>query len=130
MALERRRARDSGEEMKRSEEIGLQEAQRQSKQLSKKESRCIMLRLKHVAHVLLRKRNQEGVSPLRALIELSHKVISENDSTLTGGGSTFGRDMGASQSAYGDYDHCISALRQLQRRVTVSLIYDAKRESK
>jgi len=113
--------------MKRSEEIDLQEAQRQSKQLSKKESRCIMLRLKHVAHVLLRKRKQDAASPLRALIELTHKVVSENDGTLTGGGSGgLGREMGAAQN--GDYEHCISALRQLQRRVTVSLIYDAKGE--
>jgi hypothetical protein len=31
-------------------------------------------------------------------------------------------------SSYGDYDHCISALRQLQKRVTVSLLYDPKKE--
>ena len=30
--------------------------------------------------------------------------------------------------SYGDYDHCINALRQLQKRVTVNLIYDHKKE--
>jgi len=152
VALERRRARDTGEEMKRAEEIDLQEAQRQSKQLSKKESRCLILRLKHVAHVLLSRRSPgAGVSPLRALIELAQKVISENDSTLVGGGGSgpgglgsgpggqvpggLAREMGlaglfasGAPGSYGDYDHCISALRQLQKRVTVSLIYDSRRE--
>lgn len=28
---------------------------------------------------------------------------------------------------YGDYDHCINALRQLQKRVTVNLVYDPKK---
>lgn len=136
--------------MKRAEEIDLLEAQRQSKQLSKRESRCLILRLKHVAHVLLRPgRAGAGASPLRALIELNQRVISENDGTLAGGNGSGGqaggfggqvpsglaREMGLAgmfaaggAGPYGDYDHCISALRQLQRRVTVNLIYDAKRE--
>jgi hypothetical protein len=58
--------------MKRAEEIDLIEAQRRSKQLSKKESRCLILRLKHAAHVLLRRGSKAaGPSPLRALVELS-----------------------------------------------------------
>lgn len=36
--------------------------------------------------------------------------------------------FGGAPSSYGDYDHCISALRQLQKRVTVNLIYDSKGE--
>ena len=32
--------------------------------------------------------------------------------------------MQMNNGQYGDYDHCISALRQLQKRVTVNLIYD------
>ena len=84
--------------MKRAEEIDLLEAQKQSKQLSKKESRCVILRLKHVAHVLLRGGSQKGgPSPLRALIELNQKVISENDSTLfQGAGNSQGGFMGSS----------------------------------
>lgn len=31
------------------------------------------------------------------------------------------------QSGTGDYEHCISALRQLQKRVTVNLVYDPKK---
>jgi hypothetical protein len=110
------------------------------------------LRLKHAAHVLLSGRGQNSAaSPLRALIELNLKVISENDSTLVSGagsggggppggfagppGGSFAREMGlagmfasGAPSSYGDYDHCISALRQLQKRVTVSLLYDPKKE--
>jgi len=137
VALERKRVQDTGEEMKRAEEIDLLEAQRQSKQLSKKEGRCLILRLKHAAHVLLSGQGQNSAaSPLRALIELNLKVISENDSTLVSGagsgaggppggfagppGGSFAREMGlagmfasGAPSSYGDYDHCISALRQL-----------------
>lgn len=70
--------------MKRAEEIDMMEAQKQSKQLSKKESRCIMNRLKLFAHIMLIKKG-EGSSPLRTLIELNHKVISENDSFILSG---------------------------------------------
>ena len=102
-----------------------------------------------MAHVFLGSSSgRAGSSPLRALIELNQRVISENDSSLAGGNSQggpfgsfgghvpsgFAREMGLSgmfgaggAGSYGDYDHCISALRQLQRRVTVNLIYDSKR---
>ena len=36
--------------------------------------------------------------------------------------------FGGPSGAAGDYDHCISALRQLQKRVTVNLIYDPKKQ--
>ena len=62
-------------------------------------------------------------SPLRALIELNQKVISENDSCLISGNqrenvpSGFAREMsgggffGGGGGMSGDYDHCINALR-------------------
>lgn len=54
MALEKARRRETGEEMKRAEEIDLQEAQKQSSQVSKKEGRCMILRLQHFTHVFLK----------------------------------------------------------------------------
>lgn len=139
-----KKAEESGEEMKRSEEIDLQEAQKQSKQLSKKESRCIMNRLKLFAHILLITKSGSGQSPMRALIELNHELISENDAFILSGsgggggpgargppgsgGNPFSGSMfgglgghmgmpglfaGGPAGAAADYDHCISALRQL-----------------
>ena len=137
--MEEKRAKDTGEEQKRAEEIDMQEAQKQSKQLSKKEGRCVILRLKHVAYALLQN-TKHGRSPLRALLELNHKVVSENDSVLVSAPqgknapSAFSREMamgnilGGGQGQGGDYDHCINALKQLQKRVTVVLIYDPKRD--
>jgi len=63
--------------MKHSEEIELAEAQKKSKQVTKKESRCLMNRLKLFAHVMLFKRH--GITPIKILVELSQKIISEND---------------------------------------------------
>ena len=42
-------------------------------------------RLKQLAHILLIKTQSDGVSPMRALVELNHKVISENDSFILNG---------------------------------------------
>lgn len=86
----------------------------------------MMSRLKLFAHILLIKKGNR-ISPLQALIELNHKVISEDDSFLLNGfggsqaagatgysahqsgvSSMFSHPQGAS---FGDYDHCISALR-------------------
>lgn len=94
-----------------------------------------MLRLKHVAHVLVKTQGHNSEkTPLQALIELSHKVISENDSSVIGSsrndlktpGSNFARDMGL--PSYGDYDSVMGALKQLQKRTTVNLIYDPKKQ--
>lgn len=71
------------------------------------------------------------------MIELNKRIVSENDSILVAstakGPAGLGRDMGfgtifSGAAQYGDYDHCINALRQLQRRVTVCLIYDPKKQ--
>jgi hypothetical protein len=97
-----------------------------------------MNRLKLFAHILLIKKNTAGQTPMRALIELNHELISENDSFIlngsVGGGGPGARGAGHpfSGSMFGgshtgmaglfasgqagaaaDYDHCISALRQL-----------------
>jgi len=83
--LEKKKASETEEEMKRSEEIEMAEAEKMAKKVSKKESRCVMNRLKLFAHILLIKKSASGPSPLRALIDLSHKVISENDSFILSG---------------------------------------------
>ena len=98
-----------------------------------------MSRLKLFAHILLIKKSGSTLSPMRALIELNHELISENDAFILSGqagpggpggrgfpgsgsglfaGSAFGGPgmsglFGGPSGAAGDYDHCISALRQL-----------------
>lgn len=69
------------EELKHSEELELMEKQKLSKQVSKKDSRCLIYRLKLFAHIFLNKKGG-GISPFRLLVELNHKIISENDSFL------------------------------------------------
>lgn len=117
--------------------------QKSSAQITQQDGISIMNRLKMCVHLLLQK--HKGASPLEALLELNHKIISENDSFVTqipaaqidytshghgfggfGPPPSFLRD-GFSQ---GDYDHCISALKQLQKRVTVNLIYDPNKTFK
>ena len=83
-----------------------------------------MSRLKLFAHILLIKKSGSALSPMRALIELNHDLISENDAFIlgdqSGPGGPGGRGgpgmtglFGGPSGAAGDYDHCISALRQL-----------------
>jgi hypothetical protein len=141
--LEKKRLEDEcGGTIKHSDELVLRELeQRAAVPISQQDGFSIMNRLKVCVHLLLHK--HKGVSPLEALVELNHKLISENDSFVTQipgaqidlQGTSFGgfgpppsflRD-GFSQ---GDYDHCISALKQLQRRVTVNLIYDPNKTFK
>ena len=71
------RSEEKGEETKQSET--------ETNALTKKESQCLIYRFKLVAHILLMKKSQSSIlSPLRALIDLNHKVISENDSFILG----------------------------------------------
>ena len=66
--------------MKRAEEISFNEAKQQSKTITKKESRCLIFRLKVFAHVILRKKTNS--SPMRSIIDLCNKVVGENDQFL------------------------------------------------
>jgi hypothetical protein len=75
--LDQMRSDEKGEETKQSET--------ETNTLTKKESQCLIYRFKLVAHILLMKKSQSSMlSPLRALIDLNHKVISENDSFILG----------------------------------------------
>ena len=78
--LDKRRAEQSGEEMKRSDELEMMDKQKNSLKFSKKESRCMINRLKQFAHIILIKKS--SLSPMRALIDINHKIISENDSFI------------------------------------------------
>ena len=65
---------DDGEELKNSSEIMLIEAEKKCQQIQKKESRCMIYRLKLFAQLL------SNTGPLsKCLIDLNHKVISDND---------------------------------------------------
>ena len=148
--LIQKKSYEKSEEMKHSEEMELDEQKRLSKTISKKDSRCLIYRLKLFAHVLLLKKGTSNLSPFRALTELNHRIISENDSFLLGTNQSKPQQVGppafynfppghggpggfgsifsqGHPGAYGDYEHCISALRQLQKPITVSLIYDPKK---
>ena len=68
---------DDGEELKNSSEIMLIEAEKKCQQIQKKESRCMIYRLKLFAQLL------SNTGPLsKCLIDLNHKVISDNDQIL------------------------------------------------
>ena len=70
--LQKKQAEEKGEEMKNSEEVEIMEAIKQSKKVSKRESRCLMYRLKLLAHIMLIKKQGQKNSPLKALIEINH----------------------------------------------------------
>ena len=117
--------------MKHSEEIELDNKQKQSDNITYKESQCVIYRLKLFAHILIDKKGNNG-SPIKSLIELCHKIISENESQLVGNQEDRGRGGpygypshpryslgggGLFPPGYGgmggDYEHCINALRAL-----------------
>ena len=50
-------------------------------QITQMDGMCIINRLKLCVHMLLQK--YKGISPMQVLIELNHKLISENDSIMT-----------------------------------------------
>jgi hypothetical protein len=80
--LDIQKSADKGEELKQSENA------EDPQTLTTKESECLIYRFKLLAHILLIKRNKHSsLSPMRSLIDLNHKLISENDSFLLSGQS-------------------------------------------
>lgn len=77
LAIDKMKRDETGEEFKHSDEIELAEAQKRSKQVTKKESRCLINRLKLFTHIMLKRRG--NVAPMKILIDLSKKIVSEND---------------------------------------------------
>lgn len=51
---EKKKYRETGEELKHTEQIDLMEAKKQSKSVSKKEGRCMILRLQQFTHLFLK----------------------------------------------------------------------------
>ena len=66
-----------------------------------------MNRLKLFAHILLIRKSGSGLSPMRTLIELNHKVISENDSFILSsqgaGAGAGGHGLGGSGGFHGQF---------------------------
>jgi hypothetical protein len=60
-----------------------------------------MNRLKLFAHILLIRKGSSGLNPMRTLIELNHKVISENDSFILSGKDAGGHGLGGSGGLHG-----------------------------
>lgn len=75
--MQKKKLMDDGEELKNSSEIMLMEAEKKTHQILKKESRCVIYRLKLFAQLLAK-----TGSLSKSLIDLSHKVISDNDQIL------------------------------------------------
>lgn len=72
------------EEIKHSEQMELEELEKQAKVLSNKESRCIIWRLKLFAHVMLSRRGNSSSYPYKALVDLIHGIIADNEQFLIG----------------------------------------------
>jgi hypothetical protein len=100
--------------------------------LNEREGRCVMNRLKLFAHLFLQR--TEGKSPMLALIDLSHSIIAESDTvfsrdvvtTMDFGAPSFTRGRTQHNKAE-EHDHYVHALRHLQRRVTIQIVYDPKK---
>lgn len=106
------RNRGRGEEMKHSEELIYQAAQKQAKQqISQKEARCLILRIKVAAHCLCLER--VGKFPLSELIHQCHNIISNNESILF----EETKDNKINNDA-------TEAIRQLNRRDMIKIVYD------
>lgn len=150
VAADKRRAVKNAqheEEFKNSELIGASSSWDETEAtdvVNEKEGRCVMNRLKFFAHVFLRR--AKGVLPMRSLIELSHTIIAESDaafSRMPGTGAQasglFGDThlmppigfSGHKGNRKGDggseYEQYLNALRHLQKRVTINMVYDPKK---
>ena len=69
--LEMKKAKEQGEELKRSEEMQLNT---RDKKVSKKEARCYIQRLKVFTHCILNAVN--GKRPFNELVSLCHDILS------------------------------------------------------
>ena len=98
--------------MKRSEELILSAAQKQAKQqISQKEARCLLLRIKVAAHSLCLEKI--GKFPLKELIQQCHDIISSNEKILF-------EDSKEPRT----YQDATEAIRALNRREMIKVVYD------
>lgn len=106
------RNKDKNEEMKHSEELILSAAQKQAKQqISQKEARCLIFRIKIAANLLCI--DKLGKQPLKELVHLCHSVLSNNESILFEETKDRGVALDASE-----------AIRSLNRRDMIKVVYD------
>jgi len=98
--------------MKRSEEIILSAAQKQAKQqISQKEAKCLLLRIKVAAHSLCT--DKLGKFPLKELITQCHDIISCNE-----------RILFEEAKEVRNYQDATEAIRNLHRREMIKVVYD------
>lgn len=113
--IEREALRNStkNEEMKHSEELILSAAQKQAKQqITQKEARCLIFRIKVAANLLCIEKL--GKFPLKELIHQCHEVISNYESILfQETKDTRSNNLDASE-----------AIRSLHRREMIKVVYD------
>lgn len=69
-----------GEEVKHSEEMIMSQMEKSSQNLTKRESRAFIQRLKVFSHFMLNKENEK--LPLTILINLCHDLISQSEYLL------------------------------------------------
>ena len=100
--------------MKRSDELILSAAQKQAKQqISQKEARCLLLRIKVAAHLLCIEK-VAGKFPLKELISQCHDIVSTNEKIL----------FEETTSQPRNYQDATEAIRNLHRREMVKIVYD------
>ena len=97
--------------MKHSEELVYSAAQKQAQQISLKEARCLILRIKVASHVLCIDKSTK--LPLKELVQKCHDVISDNESILFEETRENRTSLDATE-----------AIRQLNRRDMVKVVYD------
>ena len=77
MHQEMKKAKEAGEELKRSEEMQLNN---RDKKVSKKEARCFIQRLKTFTHYILNLAN--GKRPFNELVSLCHDILSQSEQQI------------------------------------------------
>ena len=109
--LQVQKQQEKDEEMKHSEEIAMSTAQKQaSQEISQKDAKCLILRLKVFAHVLCHEKANK--LPFKQLINQCHEILSKKEDIIFDETST---------DRPGD---SIEALRQLNKHVVINLVFD------
>lgn len=118
-----------GEEVKHSEEMQMSQLLKNAQQISKKEARCFVQRLKVFAHVVLSKGLNDH-QPIQELISLCHELLSQSEAEIfnlqsdPAQGSIYGGVFSTGVQGVDDPNQSVAALRQLTKRVRINLVYD------
>ena len=97
--------------MKHSEELAISTAQKQAEQqISQKDAKCLILRLKVFAHILCHEKAQK--LPFKQLINQCHEILSKKEDIIF--------DETNTEKPQDSYE----AFRQLNRSVVINLVFD------